>query len=239
MGPRFARGDLAAVIDALVSEKLERLEARRFGAKPRSAAAATAETRDGTAGTHGMSGARRSPGTTSAVRRAVPTNAGPPAAPRAPALPKSRHVPARVRRAVFDRDGGRCTFVDVSGRRCPELDRLEYHHRHPFGVGGSHRPENLALMCRAHNALQAEHDFGRRAMDRYRRSEAKDSRPPPLAVHGSRQPRPATAAARGDGQLTRRPAHLTVSSHSRDGWITGWFRRRRLAAACLRPPLPR
>ncbi len=79
----------------------------------------------------------------------------------------SRHIPAAVRRAVHRRDGGRCRFVDVQGRRCPEGDRLEYHHRHPFGLGGGSDVENIGLMCRAHNRLMAEIDYGLKAMSRH------------------------------------------------------------------------
>jgi hypothetical protein len=57
--------------------------------------------------------------------------------------------------------------VDESGRRCSERDRLEYHHRHPFGVGGDHSPNNISLMCRAHNTDAAEHDYGRQTMARW------------------------------------------------------------------------
>jgi hypothetical protein len=81
----------------------------------------------------------------------------------------SRHVPAAVRRAVRERDGGQCRFVDGTGRRCDERHHLEYHHLHPFGLGGDHRPENVRLMCRAHNASLAEHDYGREAMARFSR----------------------------------------------------------------------
>jgi 5-methylcytosine-specific restriction endonuclease McrA len=70
-------------------------------------------------------------------------------------------VPAAVRRAVFERDGGRCSYVDSSGRRCAETHRLELHHLKPFAEGGEHTVENLALRCAAHNALAAEEDFGR------------------------------------------------------------------------------
>ena len=68
------------------------------------------------------------------------------------------------------RDGSRCAYVDASGRRCDERHRLEYHHRQPFGFGGGHRPENLRLTCYTHNAYLAEHDYGREAMARFRRS---------------------------------------------------------------------
>ena len=74
---------------------------------------------------------------------------------------RGRHVPAAVRRTVFLRDGGKCTYLDDSGRRCREMHRLEIHHLAPFALGGPPTPENLTLRCRAHNALAAEQDFGR------------------------------------------------------------------------------
>jgi 5-methylcytosine-specific restriction endonuclease McrA len=83
--------------------------------------------------------------------------------------PSSRHIPASVRRAVRERDRDRCTYLDAEGRRCVERDRLEYHHRRPFGLGGGHEPENVCLMCRAHNVYQAERDYGQSAMMRFRR----------------------------------------------------------------------
>ena len=80
----------------------------------------------------------------------------------------SRHVAAAVRRAVCARDGDHCRYVDEMGRRCPERHRLEYHHRRPFAWGGDRTPANISLMCRAHNLLLAERDFGRERMARYR-----------------------------------------------------------------------
>jgi hypothetical protein len=78
------------------------------------------------------------------------------------AMPRSRHIPARIRRAVFERAAHRCTYVDdVSGRRCEETHRLEIHHLEPFANGGKHTEQNLTLRCQAHNALAAEIDFGR------------------------------------------------------------------------------
>jgi 5-methylcytosine-specific restriction endonuclease McrA len=123
-------GNLAAIIEQAVTEKLERLEARRF--------ARTKTPRKGLSETY--------------------------------TAPSSRHIPAAVRRAVLERDGNRCRYVDAKGRRCSEQHRLEYHHRHPFGFGGDHSPTNIRLICRAHNAYLAEHDYGREAMARYRLS---------------------------------------------------------------------
>jgi hypothetical protein len=120
-------GDLAAIIEKAVTEKLERLEARRFGR-------------------------------TSSPRKILD---------RVRSDPSSRHIPAAVRRAVHRRDGGRCCFADAHGQRCPERHRLEYHHRHPFGLGGGHDPNNICLMCRIHNRYLAEVDYGTKALARH------------------------------------------------------------------------
>jgi hypothetical protein len=128
-------GDLGAIIEAAVTEKLERLEARRFAA-------------------------------TSRPRKSLSE---------ADTSPASRHIPAAVRRAVRERDGSRCRFLDAAGRRCPQQDRLEYHHRHPFGLGGDHRPENIRLMCHSHNTYLAEHDYGQGVMRRFSRSGRRPS----------------------------------------------------------------
>jgi hypothetical protein len=130
MRSQIPDGDLGAVIEAAVSETLERLEARRF--------AATSRPRQSRS--------------------------------QADTAPASRHVPAAVRRAVRERDGDRCVYVDSSGRRCEERHRLEYHHRRPFAMGGDHRVGGISLVCRTHNLYLAEHDYGRGAMARFRRS---------------------------------------------------------------------
>src|SRR5262249_43812930 len=40
---------------------------------------------------------------------------------------KNRTVPAAVRREVWARDEGRCTFVSEDGKRCGSTKRLEFH----------------------------------------------------------------------------------------------------------------
>jgi len=79
--------DLASVIEAAVTLKLERLEAKRFGKakKPRKS----------------LEQADTSPG--------------------------SRYISAPVRRVVYVRDGGQCTFVGKDGRRCTERKDVEFH----------------------------------------------------------------------------------------------------------------
>jgi len=76
-----------------------------------------------------------------------------------PATPRSRHIPAAVKRAVWARDAGQCAFVGPAGR-CTETGFLEFHHVTPFAAGGQARADNLELRCRAHNAYEAEHYFG-------------------------------------------------------------------------------
>jgi hypothetical protein len=72
---------------------------------------------------------------------------------------RSRYVPAAERREVYQRDAGRCTYVDTRGERCCETRYLELHHLQPFAKRGPHVASNLTLRCAAHNALAAEEDF--------------------------------------------------------------------------------
>ena len=80
-----------------------------------------------------------------------------------------RHIPAAVRRKVYDRDGARCTFVSADGRRCRSRHGLEFHHDEPYALGGGRSPENIRLLCRAHNDFLARATYGKRIMDRCRR----------------------------------------------------------------------
>jgi hypothetical protein len=93
------------------------------------------------------------------------------------ATPSSRYVPAAIRRTAYERDGGRCRFVDTQGTRCPERHYLEYHHRYPFGLGGGHDLDNICLMCEPHNRYLAELDYGKEAISRHidRRRRARTS----------------------------------------------------------------
>ena len=126
-------GDLAAIIDAAVTEKLERLEARRFARtkSPRKTASASDTS------------------------------------------PRTRQVPAAVKRAVHERDEGRCRYVDARGHRCTARVQLQFHHRRPWAVGGDHSPGNVSLLCRVHNRLLAEIDYGRKAVGKHRRGSAR------------------------------------------------------------------
>jgi hypothetical protein len=117
-------GDLAAIIDPAVTDKLETLEARRFARtrRPRKTLADTDTS------------------------------------------PRTREIPAAVKRSVDARDEGRCAYVDEHGRRCAARVGLQFHHRHTFATGGDHSPANVSLQCAGHNRYLAEIDFGRGAI---------------------------------------------------------------------------
>jgi 5-methylcytosine-specific restriction endonuclease McrA len=84
----------------------------------------------------------------------------------------ARHIPAGVRRAVWERDGGRCTFVSENGRRCESRTRLEFDHVAPVATGGHATVNGLRLRCRTHNQLEAERKFGRDFMNARRERPA-------------------------------------------------------------------
>jgi hypothetical protein len=85
------------------------------------------------------------------------TAAGPDADPAG----RARHIPAAVKRAVWARDGGRCTFIGPHGR-CKEEGFLEFHHVIPYATGGETTEGNVSLRCAMHNRHEAEQYFGRR-----------------------------------------------------------------------------
>ena len=72
----------------------------------------------------------------------------------------TRHIPAAVRREVWERDGGSCTYQDASGRRCGSTHHVQFDHVRDWGKGGGHSAENLRLFCRAHNLAKARRVWG-------------------------------------------------------------------------------
>lgn len=96
--------------------------------------------------------------------------------PAQPVAPGSRHIPAHVRRAVWERDEGRCAFVSPDGTRCSATHRLELHHTIPYARGGPATETTLALRCKSHNDLAARADFGNRHMDRFTRRRPSPAR---------------------------------------------------------------
>jgi 5-methylcytosine-specific restriction endonuclease McrA len=134
------QAELAEVIEAAVTEKIERLEGKKYAQ-------------------------------TKTPRKSLQQT---------DTSPKSRYVPAAVKRAVRKRDGGQCRFLSEQGRRCTERRGLELHHHNPFGRGGDHRRENLSLMCRQHNAYLAEREYGKDVFARYRSNGDRVSETSPV-----------------------------------------------------------
>ena len=89
--------------------------------------------------------------------------------------PASRYIPMAIRRAVFERDGGRCTFIDERGHRCPETSCLEFDHVDGFARHRVHDVNSIRLRCRAHNQHAAEQMYGREFMARARAALSPDS----------------------------------------------------------------
>jgi len=70
------------------------------------------------------------------------------------------HVPAEVKRAVWERDGGQCTFRSSDGRRCDARIGREFHHELDVARGGRSTVGNVTLRCRGHNQMAANATFG-------------------------------------------------------------------------------
>ena len=70
-----------------------------------------------------------------------------------------------MRRAVWVRDEGQCTFAGESGHRCAEKRGLEFDHIEPVARGGRSTTDNLRLRCRAHNQYEAERVYGAAFME--------------------------------------------------------------------------
>jgi hypothetical protein len=73
---------------------------------------------------------------------------------------ETRYIPVKVKRAVWTRDQGRCTYAGSEGKRCESKHALQYEHVLPFARGGKSTVENLKLLCLAHNQLAAIQAYG-------------------------------------------------------------------------------
>ena len=64
-------------------------------------------------------------------------------------------LPVGLKREVWKRDEGHCSYVDAQGLKCSSEHFLEIDHLWPVALGGENRLENLRLLCRAHNQRSA------------------------------------------------------------------------------------
>ena len=93
--------------------------------------------------------------------------AGPDAATSTPTKAKpgvvGRAIPAAVRREVWERDQGCCSYVDRgSGRRCGSRHLLQVDHVLPYALGGWADADNLRLLCAAHHRHRHARDAAAR-----------------------------------------------------------------------------
>jgi hypothetical protein len=77
-------------------------------------------------------------------------------------------IPAALKRAVWERDQGRCQWPLDGGGRCGSTHLLELDHLVPWALGGTSTLEGLRLLCHGHNQLAARQVFGERCVKRYR-----------------------------------------------------------------------
>ena len=72
--------------------------------------------------------------------------------------PPWRHIPAAVRRHIWQRDGGRCCYRDpLTRRRCTSPHLLQTDHLFPVAEGDGPDLFNLQLLCFAHRSLRHGH----------------------------------------------------------------------------------
>ena len=156
---KYPPGDLDTVIENAIVAYAEELEARSF-AKLRRAKKPSAAQQPAT------HDALRSAPEHAGTPNPSPTEplpvvaASEPTPNRAARRKRSRYIPRPLRRAVFERDGYRCTHLSPQGHRCSETSRLELHHLVPFAKGGEHTLAGLTVRCQAHNLHDAVLDFG-------------------------------------------------------------------------------
>jgi hypothetical protein len=154
-------GDLGPIVSQALDLLLQELLQRRFGARRKDAPRRSASL----AAPSAHEGGAEAP--LEATQPSVPTVALPaparahPSVAAPPAAGPTSYIPRAARRAVLERDGLGCCWVDASGKRCGSRAWLELDHHHPSGKGGSSEPENVRLLCRAHNRFAAERAYGR------------------------------------------------------------------------------
>lgn len=185
-------GDLAKVLDRALDALIAQLEKRRLGAGTRrhhARSAAAVETASDAGAT--MTPADVPPSAPDTSQTPPDPDAQP--TPSAPAANDSltqhpRHyIQLPIRRAVWERDQGQCTYTSPEGHRCTARRLLEFDHVQPVARGGEASVEGLRLRCRAHNQYEAEQTYGAAFMKR-KRDGARDKQPPSSPVRNNSPP---------------------------------------------------
>ena len=181
-------GDVAQVLDRALDALIVNLERRRLGAGSRQRS------------TPELQGSSLRGGVSSPCGRTT----------RLCPTVRSRYVPAAVRRAVWERDQGQCTFVSAAGHRCESRRFLEFDHIDPVARGGRATVEGMRLRCRVHNQYEAERTFGTGFMSS-KRNEAR------FAAAGARTRVAAEGRARAARNMPRGMLEVT-DAKERTAW---------------------
>ena len=136
-------GDIAKVIEQALDVALEKVERERFAKTKRPRAAG-----------ENFQTKPLAPNAQGGVRTKS-TNSEP---------HRRGHVPNAILREIAARDGLQCSYRSADGCRCNARAFLQVHHEQPWARGGQETTANLRLLCRAHNQLLAEQDFGSRKL---------------------------------------------------------------------------
>ncbi len=95
---------------------------------------------------------------------------------------RGRSIPAAAKRQVWQRDGGRCRYVDPrNGRRCASRHLLQVDHVFPYALGGGAEPVNLRLLCAAHHHHHHRHSGAPSREPSERQGRTKAACPPSIA----------------------------------------------------------
>ena len=72
----------------------------------------------------------------------------------------TRYIPAEVKRRVWIRDKGCCSYLNPrTGQKCGSRRFLHIDHILPFALGGGSGADNLRLLCAGHNQFRARQTF--------------------------------------------------------------------------------
>ena len=73
---------------------------------------------------------------------------------------QSRYIPAQIKRLVWTRDQGQCTYIcPETKKKCSSKHFLQIDHIHPYALGGSSELRNLRLLCAGHNQYRIFSSF--------------------------------------------------------------------------------
>lgn len=169
LGHSVPSGDVALVLDRALDALIGQLEKQKFAAtgRPRSKTQPRLQPRPQT------------------QTKPLPRPGDDPRPGEVGLRSRRRYIPAQVRRRVWERDRGQCTFVGDGGHRCLARKFLEFDHVDPVARGGQATIDRMRLRCRAHNQYEAECTFGAGFMSAKREEARARSRAGTTTVRAS------------------------------------------------------